>query len=102
MPLAKPIVAVVALFTFIGPFTDFILASIILRTPENYTLAVGLYEMVAKKFGNEFTTFAAGSVLIAIPISILFLSLQKYFISGLTAGGTKDENGTLRHFFHLL
>ena len=70
MPLAKPIVAVVALFTFIGPFTDFILASIILRTPENYTLAVGLYEMVAKKFGNEFTTFAAGSVLIAIPISI--------------------------------
>ena len=64
MPLAKPIVAVVALFTFIGPFTDFILASIILRTPENYTLAVGLYEMVAKKFGNEFTTFAAGSVLI--------------------------------------
>ena len=88
MPLAKPIVAVVALFTFIGPFTDFILASIILRTPENYTLAVGLYEMVAKKFGNEFTTFA-GSVLIAIPISILFLSLQKYFISGLTAGGTK-------------
>ncbi|WP_144550877.1 maltosaccharide ABC transporter permease MalD [Bacillus mycoides] len=89
MPLAKPIVAVVALFTFIGPFTDFILASVILRTPENYTLAVGLYEMVAKKFGNEFTTFAAGSVLIAIPISILFLSLQKYFISGLTAGGTK-------------
>ena len=75
MPLAKPIVAVVALFTFIGPFTDFILASIILRTPENYTLAVGLYEMVAKKFGNEFTTFAAGSVLID-PISILFLSLQ--------------------------
>ncbi len=48
-----------------------------------------IIEMVAKKFGNEFTTFAAGSVLIAIPISILFLSLQKYFISGLTAGGTK-------------
>ena len=87
--LQSQFVAVVALFTFIGPFADFILASIILRTPENYTLAVGLYEMVAKKFGNEFTTFAAGSVLIAIPISILFLSLQKYFISGLTAGGTK-------------
>ena len=99
MPLAKPIVAVVALFTFIGPFTDFILASIILRTPENYTLAVGLYEMVAKKFGNEFTTFAAGSVLIAIP-TILFLSLQKYFISGLTAGGTKDEKWDITsHFF---
>lgn len=89
MPLAKPIVAVVALFTFIVPFTDFILAKVILRSEENYTLAVGLYEMVAKQFGGEFTKFAAGSVLIAIPISILFLSLQKYFISGLTSGGTK-------------
>ncbi|MBO9128676.1 sugar ABC transporter permease [Bacillus sp. 165] len=89
MPLAKPIIAVVALFTFIGPFTDFIVARIILRSPENYTLAVGLYDLVAKQFGNEFTKFAAGSVLIAIPIAILFLSLQKYFISGLTAGGTK-------------
>ncbi len=100
MPLAKPIVAVVALFTFIGPFTDFILASIILRTPENYTLAVGLYEMVAKKFRNEFTTFAAGSVLIAIPISILFLSLQKYFISGLICWRyERMKNGTLCPIF---
>jgi arabinogalactan oligomer / maltooligosaccharide transport system permease protein len=89
MPLAKPIVAVVALFTFITPFTDFILAKVMLRSPEQYTLAVGLYEMVSRKYGAEFTTFAAGSILIAIPISILFLSFQKYFVSGLTAGGTK-------------
>jgi arabinogalactan oligomer / maltooligosaccharide transport system permease protein len=89
MPLAKPIVAVVALFTFIAPFTDFILARVLLRSEENFTLAVGLYDMVARQFGNEFTKFAAGAVLIAVPISILFLSLQKYFISGLTAGGTK-------------
>ena len=45
--------------------------------------------MVGKQFGAEFTKFAAGSVLIAIPIAILFLFLQKYFVSGLTAGGTK-------------
>ncbi|OZM56335.1 sugar ABC transporter permease [Lottiidibacillus patelloidae] len=89
MPLAKPIIAVVSLFTFIMPFTDFILARVLLRSEENFTLAVGLYDMVAKQFGNEFTKFAAGAVLIALPISILFLSLQKYFISGLTAGGTK-------------
>lgn len=89
MPLAKPIIAVVALFNFIGPFTDFIVAKILIRSEEKYTLAVGLYDLVAKKFGNEFTTFAAGSVLIAVPIAILFLSLQKYFVSGLTAGGTK-------------
>jgi arabinogalactan oligomer / maltooligosaccharide transport system permease protein len=89
MPLAKPIIAVVALFAFIAPFGDFILASVLLRSKEKYTLAVGLYDMVAKQFGSEFTTFAAGSVLIAVPIAILFLSFQKYFVSGLTAGGTK-------------
>ncbi|MED5051831.1 sugar ABC transporter permease [Anoxybacillus rupiensis] len=89
MPLAKPIIAVVALFTFTGPFADFILASVLLRSKEKYTLAVGLYDLVAKQFGSEFTTFAAGSVLIALPIAILFLSFQKYFVSGLTTGGTK-------------
>jgi arabinogalactan oligomer/maltooligosaccharide transport system permease protein len=89
MPLAKPMIAVVALFAFIAPFGDFILASILLRTERKYTLAVGLYDMVAKQFGAEFTTFAAGAVLIAVPIAILFLSFQKYFVSGLTAGGTK-------------
>lgn len=89
IPLAKPIIAVIALFTFIAPFTDFILARVLLRSEEKYTLAVGLYQMIAKQFGNEFTLFAAGSVLIAIPISILFLALQKYFVTGLTAGGIK-------------
>lgn len=89
MPLAKPIIAVVALFSFIAPLADFIIASVLLRTETKYTLAVGLYDMVAKQFGNEFTTFAAGSTLIAVPIAILFFSFQRYFVSGLTAGGTK-------------
>ncbi|WHY01522.1 sugar ABC transporter permease [Neobacillus sp. DY30] len=89
MPLATPIIAVVALFSFIAPFADFIVASILLRTEKNYTLAVGLYDLVAKQFGAEFTTFAAGAVLIAVPIAILFLSFQRFFVSGLTAGGTK-------------
>ncbi|MFC0189161.1 sugar ABC transporter permease [Fictibacillus aquaticus] len=89
LPLSKPILAVVALFSFISPFADFILASVLLRSPEKFTLAIGLYNMISDEFGNSFTTFAAGSVLIAIPIGILFLSLQRYFVSGLTAGGTK-------------
>lgn len=89
MPLAKPMLAVVAVFSFITPFTDFILAKVLLRQPEQYTLAVGLYELVSRQYGSEFTLFAAGSILIAVPIAILFLSLQKYFVSGLTAGGTK-------------
>ncbi|WP_455661455.1 sugar ABC transporter permease [Pradoshia sp.] len=89
MPLAKPIISVVALFSFVAPFGDFILAKILISSSEKYTLAVGLYSMVGKQFGAEFTKFAAGSVLIAIPIALLFLLLQKYFVSGLTAGGTK-------------
>jgi len=89
LPLSKPILAVVALFSFIGPFTEFILASLVLRSSEDYTLAVGLYNLISKQFGNSFTQFAAGSVLIAIPITILFFLLQKYFVAGLTSGGTK-------------
>lgn len=89
MPLAKPIVAVVALFAFIAPFADFIIANILLRSEQKFTLAVGLYKLISDQFGAKFTEFAAGSVLIAIPIAILFLCFQKYFVSGLTAGGTK-------------
>lgn len=89
MPLAKPIVAVVALFAFIAPFADFIIANILLRSEKKFTLAVGLYKLISDQFGAKFTEFAAGSVLIAIPIAILFLCFQKYFVSGLTAGGTK-------------
>lgn len=89
MPLAKPIISVVALFAFIAPLGDFIIARILLRSNEQYTLAVGLYDLVAKQFGNSFTTFAAGAVLVSVPIALLFLVFQKYFVSGLTAGGTK-------------
>jgi len=89
MPLSKPIIAVVALFSFTGPLGDFILASTILRTPDMFTLPIGLYNLVSQKMGASYTTYAAGAVLIAVPVAILYLSLQKYFVSGLTAGGTK-------------
>lgn len=89
MPLAKPIVAVVALFSFIAPFGDFILARILLRTDEKFTMAVGLYEMVAKQFGNEFTKFAAGSVLIAIPILCTFPYVPKILCIRFDGRGNK-------------
>ncbi|MGG3926713.1 extracellular solute-binding protein [Metabacillus fastidiosus] len=91
MPLAKPIIAVVALFSFIAPFADFNIVNILLRSEKNFTLAVGLYNMVAKQFGAEFTKFVTGSVLITIPIAILFLLFQRYFVSGLTVGVQKDK-----------
>jgi len=89
LPLAKPILAVVALFNFMAPFMDFILPRIILRSPENFTLALGLFNFVNDQFANNFTRFAAGAILIAIPIATIFLLLQRYLVSGLTAGATK-------------
>lgn len=90
LPLAVPIIAVVALFNFMAPFMDFMLPSIVIRSPENYTLALGLYNMINREFGSNFTRFAAGSVLIAVPIAAVFLYFQRYLISGLTAGASKS------------
>ena len=89
LPLAKPILAVVALFNFMAPFMDFILPRIILRSPQNFTLALGLYNFVNSQFSNNFTRFAAGAILIALPIAAVYLHLQKYLITGLSAGATK-------------
>ncbi|MEY8752305.1 sugar ABC transporter permease [Alkalicoccobacillus gibsonii] len=89
MPLAKPILAVVAINSFTGPLGDFILASVIVRTPEMYTLPIGLYNLVSDPMGASYTTFAAGALLIAVPVTVLFLIVQKQFVSGLTQGGTK-------------
>ncbi|WP_090841822.1 sugar ABC transporter permease [Alkalicoccus daliensis] len=89
LPLAKPILAVVALFNFMAPFMDFILPRIVLRSPENFTLALGLFNFVNDQFANNFTRFAAGAILIAVPIAAVYLFLQRYLISGLTSGATK-------------
>ncbi len=89
MPLSKPIIAVIALFSFTGPLGDFILSTTILRTPDQFTLSIGLYNLVSMKMGASYTTYAAGAVLISVPVALLFLWLQKFFVSGLTAGGSK-------------
>ncbi|WP_442915301.1 sugar ABC transporter permease [Marinilactibacillus sp. XAAS-LB27] len=89
MPLARPMLAVVAMNSFTGPLGDFILSSTILRSPQTYTLPLGLYNLVNQRQGASYTTFAAGAILISIPVAIAFLFLQKHFVSGLTAGGTK-------------
>ena len=89
IPLSRPMLAEVAMNGFTGPLGDFALSSVILRNPESYTLPIGLYKLVSDKMGASYTTFAAGAILISIPIVIVFLSLQKHFVSSLTAGGTK-------------
>ncbi|MBW7476093.1 sugar ABC transporter permease [Paenibacillus oenotherae] len=89
IPLSVPMLTFIAVSNFIGPWMDFIFARLVLRSNDNKTLAIGLFEMVTGRANNEFTTFAAGAVLVAIPITILFLFLQKYIIEGLKAGANK-------------
>ncbi len=87
--LAAPILAVIGLLSFIGTSSDFLLANIILVKPEDKTLAVGLYSYVSDQFNQEWTVFAAGAIIAAIPIVGLFLYLQRYIVSGLIGGAVK-------------
>jgi arabinogalactan oligomer/maltooligosaccharide transport system permease protein len=89
LPLAKPMLAVAAMMSFVRSVNDFVLARIVLTSEGNQTLAVGLYTMISQQFSNDWTLFAAGAILTAIPILIFMLSMQKYYISGLSSGATK-------------
>lgn len=89
LPLSKPMLTYVALTTFAGAWVDFIFARLVLRTKENWTLAIGLWDMVQNNTASNFTMFAAGAVLIAVPITLLFLFLQRFLVEGLTAGASK-------------
>lgn len=89
LPLIAPILSIVALTNFMLPIFDFILPSIILHDKSKYTLAVGLYQFVNERYSGNFTVFAAGAILIAVPIAAVYLFLQKYLISGLAEGGAK-------------
>ena len=93
LPLAKPIIIYQALMSFTGPWMDFIFAKVIIGTehPEYWTVSVGLYEMMfgAQIDGSHFVEFAAGCVIVAIPIVTLFMFLQRYYVEGVTAGAVK-------------
>jgi len=91
LPLSKPIVVYTILTSFIAPWMDFIFVSVIMKDNyENYTVALGLFQMLSREnIYQYFTRFAAGAVLIAIPITLLFIYMQKYYISGITGGSVK-------------
>ena len=88
LPLAKPAVAVTALFSFMTGWNEFILAATFMDEELKYTAPVGLRFFVGG-FSQEWGYFAAGSIIVSIPVVALFLYLQKYLVSGLTAGGVK-------------
>lgn len=91
LPLSKPIIVYTALTAFIGPWIDFIFAKVILGdATSKYTVAIGLFAMLEQDTINEwFRSFAAASVLIAIPITLLFIYMQKYYVEGVTSGSVK-------------
>ena len=86
IPLSKPIIVYTVLTSFIAPWVDFIFARVICRANANYyTVAIGLWQMLEKEYVNSwFNCFAAGAVLISIPIVILFMSMQKCYQEGVS------------------
>ncbi|GAT73783.1 sugar ABC transporter permease [Microbacterium hydrocarbonoxydans] len=89
LPLVAPILAVVALLSFIGTVNEYVIASVMLVDVEKQTLVVGLTKLVANPRYADWSAFSAGAVMAAVPVMILFLFLQKYIVGGLTAGATK-------------
>lgn len=87
--LVAPILAVMALLSFIGTSSDFILASIVFNKSEQYTLAVGLGTLIDDPHSKNWAMFSAGAVLAAAPIVALFIGLQRFIISGLVGGAVK-------------
>lgn len=91
LPLSKPIIVFTSLGAFMGPWMDFIFAKIIMGdNVKNYTIAIGLFTMMTKSTANSlFMAFTAGCVIIAIPITLLFIYLQRFYVEGITSGSVK-------------
>ena len=92
LPLSKPIIVYTVIAAFLMPWMDFIFANIMLNSglSENKTVAIGLYAMVDKvRINDYFGQFCAGGVLVSIPISILFIIMQKFYVEGITGGSVK-------------
>jgi arabinogalactan oligomer/maltooligosaccharide transport system permease protein len=91
IPFSKPIIIYTILTSFIAPWVDYIFASVIMGDKySNYTVALGLYKMLEREFINQwYTRFTAGAVIVSIPIALLFVFMQKYYVSGVTGGSVK-------------
>lgn len=89
LPLARPILAVLFFLQFIGIYSEFVLARVLLSSKENLTLAVGLQTFISEQYGKRWGVFSAAALLGAIPIVLLFFLVQKHIVSGLNRGGVK-------------
>ncbi len=89
LPLVRPILAVIGILTFIGTYSDFLIARVMLSSAENYTVAVGMSLFITGQFTQRWGIFAAAAIISALPIVITFLALQRQLIGGLAQGGVK-------------
>ena len=92
IPMSRPILVYTIISSFLTPWTDFVVAKMILNSgvSSDWTVAIGLYNMLQKALVNSyFSRFCAGGVLVAVPISILFVIMQKFYVEGITSGADK-------------
>ncbi|MDF2841953.1 MAG: transporter permease [Herbinix sp.] len=92
LPISKPIIVYTVIASFLAPWMDFIFARIVLNSgiSKDWTVGIGLYNMLDKALINTyFARFCAGGVLVSIPISILFIIMQKFYVEGITSGSVK-------------
>lgn len=90
LPLLRPILVVIAIINYIGTYSEFILARVLLKGAENYTLMVGLQVFAGAQFNQRWGVFVAGVLIGALPIMIIYLALQDQIVGGLTAGAVKE------------
>ncbi|WP_218125251.1 sugar ABC transporter permease [Glycomyces harbinensis] len=89
LPLMRPMLTFVAITSFTVPWMDFILPRLLLQSSGKQTVALGLFQMITDQYSNDFTTFAAGAVVLAVPITILYIALQRHLVTGAMAGAEK-------------
>lgn len=89
LPLARPILAVIAILSFIGTYSDFLLARVMLQDSDKFTLAVGMAQFIRGSYNSQWGAFAAAALVGAVPIIAVFLILQKQLIGGLASGAVK-------------
>jgi ABC-type maltose transport system permease subunit len=89
LPLLRPILVVIAIMNYIGTYGEFVLARVLLKSNETYTLMVGLQVFAGAQFNQRWGVFAAGALIGALPIMIIYLALQDQIVGGLTTGAVK-------------
>ena len=92
IPLSKPMIVYTVINSFLAPWMDFVMAKLMIRSkdPVDWTVAMGLFTLVQRTLVSDyFSVFCAGGIIVAIPISILFLIMQKFYVEGITGGAVK-------------